>query len=403
MRKRTQKSVLIPPLKISSLLLMLLAQFHGCAGFLCSLKPGDEFDPRPLSISIRSVEEIVPLAEDDFIVTSLVHPTAMNVTRIVSNDEGTVASTPALSPYDQSPSVVPTERGWWFSRQGNEGRLASVFFVVSDGSIQQSRVRLLQNEPAIWLPIEGEKPRGVQVSVVRQQPSLILDEVTPSGVKRIGAFAWWQTGLTETLPVSRWSAEALTGDRVAVVALDGPVDAVTLRMRIVGGGAAVEADLPCTTPMVRLLATAVDGADRLAVVGLSKKGEVVAMLVDADRPAAARCRIISSPAEAAAAPTLGTPSVIWTGDTFVAAWIRDDGTVRAAELGNLTAAPLVVDIGGGADVERPLRQLVHRDADFLTFIWKDRTYGFVTRRVPKNLGGYAFAVDLLELLCGTRV
>jgi hypothetical protein len=388
-------------LKISSLLLLFLAQFPGCAGSLCSLKPGPEFDPRPLSISIRSVEDIVPLAPDDFIVTSLVHPTAMNVTRIVSNDEGLVASTPALFPYDQSPSVVPTEHGWWFSRQGNEGSVPSVFFVVSDGSVHQSRVKLLRNEPAVWLPVQGPDPRGVQVSVAREQPSLIFDEVTPSGVKRIGAFAW--TAPMQTLPVSHWAAEGLTGERIAVVALDGPVDDVTLRLRIVGGTAPVETDLPCTTAIVRLLATAVDGADRMAVVGLSKKHEVVAMLVDVDRPDAARCRIISLPQEAAAAPALGSPSVIWTGEAFVAAWIRDDGTVRACELGSLHAAPLVVDIGGGADLERPLRQLVHSDADFLTFIWKDRAAGFATRRMPKNLSGYAFAMDLFRLVCGSRM
>ena len=132
----------------------------------------------------------------------------------------------------------------------------------------------------------------------------------------------------------------------------------------------------------------------LAIVGLSGRKEVVAMLVAAGRPESAVCRTISSPGETAASPPSGTPSVLWTGERFVAAWLREDGTVRACELRNLRSAPVVVDIGYGADVERPLRQLVHNDGEFLTFIWRERGSGFTTRQMPGSLGGYTAVVDL---------
>ena len=50
------------------LLLVLLAQFSGCAGFLCSLSLDAAFAPRHLSIAYPSVEEIAPLEEDHYLV-----------------------------------------------------------------------------------------------------------------------------------------------------------------------------------------------------------------------------------------------------------------------------------------------------------------------------------------------
>jgi hypothetical protein len=123
------------------------------------------------------------------------------------------------------------------------------------------------------------------------------------------------------------------------------------------------------------------------------------MLLDVDQPQSARCRVISAPDETAAKPPFGTPSVLWTGEGFVTAWIRADGKVRACELGSFREPPLIIDVGEDADVDRPLRQLLYSDAEYVTFIWKERGGGFVERRMPKNVTGHAFATDLWRLLC----
>ena len=325
----------------------------------------------------------------------------MELTRVRSNHEEMIASTPALLPYDLKPSVFSKEGRWWFSRQGDEGLVSSVFFVAGEGDrIQQTRVKLPRKSPLVWLPLRGDSPRGLEISVADEQPALLIDEVTPAGVKPLGAFPWWETGFQRTLLSSRWSAEALGDGRIAIVAVDGPPEGMTLRLRIVGGEKdPVESPIPCSVAIDYPLATAASPSGMLAVVGVSKEGRVVAMVVDVDQPQSTRCRVISEPGEIAATPPLGTPSVVWAGDGFVAAWIRDDGTVRAGELGSLRVSPLIIDVGEEADVDHPLRQLIHADGETVTFVWRERAAGFVIRRMPRCLTGYAFASELWRQFC----
>jgi hypothetical protein len=392
-------------LKISTLLLVLLAQLSGCAKFLCSLSLADQFRSRRLSIAIPSVQDIAPLSQDDILVAAhpLRAPTAIELTRVRFNQEEKIAATPALFPYDLKPSVFSKEGRWWFSRQGDEGAVSSVFFVTGEGDrIQQTRVRLPRKSPLVWLPIRGDVPRGLEISAADEQPALRIDEVTPAGVRPLAAFPWWESGFQRTLLSSRWSAEALGDGRIAIVAVDGPPEGMALQLRIVGGEKdPVESPIPCSVAIDYPLATAAASSGKLAVVGRSKEGKVVAMIVDVDQPQSTRCRVISEPGEIAAQPPLGTPSVAWTGDSFVTAWIRDDGTIRAGELRNLRSSPLIIDVGEEADVDRPLRQLIHADGETVTFIWKERGGGFVIRRMPRSVAGYAFAAELWRQFCAT--
>lgn len=392
MRGEPQAGVFIPQLKLSTVLLMLLAQFSDCAG---ALFPERAFEARRLPISIRAVEEVASLGEDDFVVTSIVHPTAMAVARVRGGQEESVASTPALFPYDLSSSVIATERAWWFSRYGVEGMIASVFFVVSDGAIRETRVNVPRYDRALWLPVRGAEPRGMFVAVDEEQHALVVTEVTPAGSKPRGAFPWPEEGAMRTLENDRWSAEPLGDGRVAIVGIDAAGE--TLMLRIVGEGEPVESPIPCASGMVTPFHTAVDASGRLAVAGLSQKRAVIAILLDADRPQDARCRVISAPDEVAARQGFGTPSVVWTGEHFVAGWIREDGTVRASQLGNLRAPPPVIDVAEGADVDRPLRRLVYSENEYVTFVWNDRGGDVVQRRLPATLNGYAFLSELREL------
>ncbi len=384
-------------MKISSFVLLFLAQLSGCAGFLCSL-PDAELKPRQLSISFPSIEAIGRLSADDFVVVTRPSraPTALEVTHIVSNHEETIGTTPALFPCDTNQFVFGNQNRWWFSVQGNQGAQSSVFFFVSGEQNQPRRVNLPRRFPLVWLPIRGDEPRGVEVSVENEQPSLRIDEVTPSGTKLIAAFPWWEAGFQHTVLSSRWSAEALGEGRFAVVAVDGPPGGMTLRLRVVGDRAEpVESPIPCSVAIDYPLATAVDGSGRLAVVGRAKDGSVVGVTVDAARPESARCSVISAPGEVAAMPPFGTPAVVWSGEAFVSAWIREDGTVRVSELGK----PGVVDAGRGADVHQPLHQLLYTDGDYVTLVWKERGGAFVERPLPRNVAGYAFATEVSRLFC----
>lgn len=377
--------------------MFVLAQLSGCASFFCPVSPQDDA-PQPIGIARLSVEDVVPLSRDDFVVTALTHPTAMAIIRLRTGLEESIASTPSLSPYDLSASVFPADNGWWFSRQGDEGSVSRAFFVISNGAIQETRVNLPRHDQNAWLPLRGSEPRGVFVSVSDDPRTLQIREVKPSGSRLLGAFPWRETGPKRTLVNSRWSAEALSDGRIAVVTSDEAGDEQTIKLRVVGG-AAVDAALPCTVPIDHPIDTAVDGAGRLAVVGLSKDGRVVAMMTQLNPLQPGRCRVISAPDEKAASPPYGTPSVVWAGETFVAAWIRDDGTVRACELRHLDPAPLVVNIGGDANLEHPLRQLVHRTADEVVFVWRTRSGEIVQRWMPPNVVAHTVAFELLRRVC----
>lgn len=343
----------------------------------------------------------MPLSDDDFIVTAMTHPSGMNVTRVRSGWEENIVSTPPLFPYDLSPSVFTTEQGWWFSREGGEGLGSSIFFVRSEDTIELARVNVRRHARMAWLPVRGDEPRGVMISIPDEPSALHVSEITPSGAKRIALFPWPESPASRrSLMDSRWSAEGISGNRIAVVSTDGPEGVLGLKLRIVGGGMEpIESDLPCPVIIDHPLDTAVDGSGRLAIVGLSREQTVVAMIVDPDQPHSARCRVISGPEEVAARPPFGTPSVVWTGERFVAGWIRDDGTVRAAELGELGAHPLIINVGADAAVDHPLRELVHADGEYVRFIWRERSGGFVERSLPKRLSAHALATDLWHLLC----
>lgn len=197
---------------------------------------------------------------------------------------------------------------------------------------------------------------------------------------------------------SRWSAESLGDGRYVVAAIDGPPGETALQVRMVGGEAASDAVVPCSLAD-QPIDTAVGPTGRLAVVGLSEKNEVVGVMLDVDHPRSAQCRVLSAAGEVAARPGYGTPTIVWAGDRFIAAWVRDDGTVRACELDELQSSRVIVDIAREAHVGRPLRQLLQAGADTVTFTWRDRSGDLFTRELPNELTAYALAMEFRSLVC----
>jgi len=390
---------LFPPLRLFHALFVMLAQLSGCAGIICSPAVEEVHAPRRLPIFIRDVEDIALLPNDELIVVSRRVPTATDVTLIGRLGVQGVAEFPELVSAEPGPAIL-NAGSWWLSRMGEHDAGASLFFVSAGEQILQKEVKLV-GTPLLWMPVRGPEPRGLLVFVDIEQPALIIQEGTPAGLKPLASFPWWQDGTHLTIWPSRlWSAESLDASRYVIAAIDGPRGDRSLRMRTVGGGAPTELALPCKFAD-QPIATAVDGSGRLAIVGLSEEKEVLALIADVDRPGPAECRAISPANEVIAGHPSATPTVVWTGNRFIAAWIRNDGRIRACDLRELRAPPLIADIGEDADSGRPLRQLVqtNANAETVTFLWRDRSGNFIAREVPADLRAYALLPELRRLFC----
>lgn len=377
-------------------MLLFLAQLSGCAGVLCS-PDVEPYGSRKLPVWIRDVEDVVALPDGEVIVVSRRYPTATVVTRIGGRGEEEVALLPNMAPTDVAPSIIVADGRWWFSRMGLHDAGTSVFFVSAAGQSERSLDRY--GDPLVWLPIRGGEPRGLLLAVGDEQPALRVTEITPSGARALGAFTWWQeSSQTERRHDSRWSAESLGDGRFVIAAIDGPPGETALHVRTIGGETTSDAVVPCNVAD-QPIDIAVGPAGRFAVVGLTEKGEVVGVILDVDHPASAHCRVLSAPGEVGARPGYGTPTVVWAGDRFIAAWVRDDGAVRACELDERKSSPVIVDVGTEAQVSRPLRQLLQVGTDSVTFTWRDLSGDLVTRELPSKLTAYALATELRNFVC----
>jgi hypothetical protein len=378
-------------------LFAVLAQLSNCAGLVCGIVPGREFDIQVLRVQ-GVADTVAPLSNDEnaVVLDSTRGPNARDV--VVG---GKVFEIPPMRfVVDQRPAII-SDGGWWFSRTGWDERGLAVYFA---GNERNTRVGIERAEPLLWLALRGEEPRGVLVSVADSQPALHLDVVTSSGITQTQAFLWWQqaSDMHRTLTSGLWSAEALEGTGIAVVAIDGPEGSEALTLRVIDGDQSRQTVIRCPIAIDSSLATARDGASRIAIVGRSKNGEVVATIVDVNQPQNSRCRAISSPGEAAIIPEWvpsGSLDTIWTGTNFVAAWVRDDGAVRACELGALNYSPLVVDVGDGADIRRPLRQMLHARDERVTIVWRQTTGDIALRRMPSNMTGFLFGREVANRIC----
>ena len=383
-------------MKIVGTLAVLLAQLSNCAGFFCPMAS----DPGPAPIAVRHglVQDIVPLGRGEHLVTTMTHPTGMAMTRLRHGDEESVTATPPLFPYSMSPSIVVTADGkWWFSRYGIERSGAAVFFAVAGEVVTETRVNVpVRGDSAVWLPLPGSEPRGVLVSRLARAQTLQFDQITPAGVKSLGQVAWPGSGAERTLAEARWAAEALTDGRIAVVTIDHE-DRAGIQLYVFGE-VNTHTVLPCSFPIDHAVDAAVDASGALAVVGITSEGRVAATVARVDDVQSARCRVISVQNETAMTPPFGTPAVEATSEGFVAAWIRNDGTIRACMLRDRKGAPLVVDVGRASTSDLPLRRLLHVVGDHVVFTWN--ADGEIRERwIPADVAGYSVAVELIRLVC----
>jgi hypothetical protein len=383
------------PLRIYAAVLLLLSRLAGCDRLVCPIAR-DDFAASSARLSLDSVEEAAPISREELVVSSFTHPTGMALTRVLKGEETRIAATPPLFPSDLRASIFSGDGGWWFSRHGDIETASRVHFIVFDRAIRDYAVPVPRRPQTAWIPLPGPTPRGIYVAVEGDRLEFRL--VSPSGVKQLGTAEWPEHNRHHTLIENAWSAQALDDDRIAVVTTDDRADHPKAMLHLFGD---VEShvELPCGLSLNHPIDTAVDGAGKIGIAGLSRDSRVVTMIVHPDRPEAALCRVVSEPNEAAVAFPFGVTSVEWTGQAFVVGWIRDDGSIRACELRPDGARSIVVDIGRDASADRPLRRMLYPVDNGLMFVWRDRSGDIVRRWLPNDIVGHTVIVDMARRLC----
>ena len=382
-------------LKTAQLILLWLTQLAGCVGHFCSLPIADAFESQRVSPASHSIVDVATIGADDFISVEEKPENAdvHFVKRIRGGYEETLVETP-LTRWSMGERVFSKRAGeWWYSRHSRLQKRSRILFVTGKGAaITEKTVEPSREKPLIWLPLDGDDPAGVLISL-GASPTFHADVVTPSGMTALGEF---EGHLPGSLPTPwHWSAKRLADGRITLVSSEKPFGGSwSLMLRVFGAGDPVESVLPCGYAIANSLAVAVASGGSLVIAGLSLQHEVVAMSVDVDAPDAGRCRILTAPGESAVAVSL-----LRADDSTIAAWIREDRTVAACVLRGGAAAPPVIDVGEDAALTLPLVRLAAAEDETVQFSWKDRSGAIVTRRLPRSLPGFALLAGIHDRLC----
>jgi hypothetical protein len=300
-------------LKAIWLFLSALLPFTDCSG---SGSFSRAFPPGAIQITIPSLHDVLDAGDGSVIVLSSSAQTIgeHRITRIRGGAEEQLAALPS-GHYTEGEALFLTGTGrWWYSLPYGGGSNSSVYLVTSEGAGVTQKKFDLREIPILWLPLRGEKPGGVMLSLGADRSTFYFDEVSDAGTRPLGSYPGHLPG---TAPSSRdWSAERLPDGRVAVLSIErstgGPW---RFMLRVLdGNGGIAEASLPCADQFREALSTAMDRAGRIAAVALSPRGEVVSTSISVDEPRSARCRVLSMPGETAANPNLVSHSIVAAGD-----------------------------------------------------------------------------------------
>jgi len=373
-----------PDLRLVRLILLFLLQWTDCSGLL-----SHAFPPTSIPVAVPALHDAIEVGDGDLIVVSdnIGRAGERRITRTRGAAEELLATIPAGSGYTPGEALFRTGPDqWWFSAASGDVWKPNVVFVTggADGAKQISVG--LHRLSLVWLPLRGETPAGVMLSRGEDRSTFTIDEVSPSGIRVLGT---WPGHLPGTAPMpGQWSAERLPDGRIAILSIEQSVGApwrFVLRL-FDGNGGLTESPLPCADQFREALATVVDRNGRIAAVAWSSTREIVSTLIDVEAPLSARCSTLSSPGEIAAFTPRGSPVIDVAGNERIAAWIRNDGTVRACQI---TRGSTAVDVGENASTTASLAHLISDNGDeTVSFLWNtDR--GIVTRRLPRALQGWA--------------
>ncbi|HEX9460909.1 MAG TPA: hypothetical protein VGA84_17290 [Thermoanaerobaculia bacterium] len=377
-----------PDLRAVRLILLFLLQWTDCSGLL-----SHAFPPTSLPVTLPSLRDAIEAGDGDLIVLSdnIEHAGERKITRVRGAAEELLATIPA-GRYTPGEALFRTGQDqWWFSAASGDASKSNVAFVTG-GADGVKRIDVdLHRLPLLWLPLRGETPAGVMLSLGSDRSTFMIDEVSPSGIHVLGTYPGHLPG---NAPSPRqWSAERMPDGRIAMLSIEESVGSPSrLMLRVFDGhGGLTESPLPGDAQFRDALATAIDRNGRVVAVALSPAKQVVTTLIDVNDVNDARCNVLSAAGERAAFASRGSPAIDVTGNERIAAWIRDNGTVRACQI---TKGSTAVDVGENADTTASLAHLIGDGGEeTVTFLWNsDR--GIVTRRLPRALQGWALLDDI---------
>jgi hypothetical protein len=196
-----------------------LARLASCAGFLAALPDSERFAVRSRKLPVGTTRVVA--FDSDLLVTA-----------------GEASLPDELRWIEHRPAADPPSEmrfgsiaGEGAASAGARGPVYSVVAAYKNGwgvlfaDEERRFVPLPLMGPGLWLPVAGDEPRGLYVSLDGQTAH--VQEVAASGPKRD-----WVIPEQLVLQPGRWSAQAMANGSLALVSLEGEAEAHLILRRL---------------------------------------------------------------------------------------------------------------------------------------------------------------------------
>ncbi|HUR81111.1 MAG TPA: hypothetical protein VM733_10110 [Thermoanaerobaculia bacterium] len=235
-----------------------------------------------------------------------------------------------------------------------------------------------------WMPLEGDEPAGVLVSLADASERVIRAELaTPGGAEVLGEFE--RIGHIAYLP-SVWQAHRLEDGAIAIVALEEEDirGSNRIMLRVFRDGAlAAETQLPFARNHWVSVSSALSKRGLAVVAAQPSGGGLTAMVVDVNAPLSAKPHDIKS---SDAAILAHYSAVAPVGERFAVTWQNSvDHSVRFAEFDAATALPALI-AGEGTQQTVPM---LRSEEEGVSLFWSQKR-----RTLPEQPTGYLLAAEL---------
>jgi len=379
-----------------------VSQLKGCATVVCDSVTSDPYPVRAARLRIPGSQKLVAAGEltGGVLLATGEDETDSENNRtlfLLTEKNGAELLTALRGHFRANDRIVARGDHWSYTVAGSFNRKWGALFIAGQGAVTSpaSFVELPLNGPNIWLPLEGDSPRGLYVSQGGER-SVLLD-VTPAGIQH----RWTLNDRVEIYPRC-WTAQVLSDGALAVLSIDGPLNGPRTRLMLRLFDTNELSDKPTAEyplqgkEQFNEIASAISPTGMLAIAAETSKGIQAAVINPRDAANGIAWRQTGTAGEA--------PSyvrVMATADDFTVTWNEHHRSTMDLRARSITAtsvellATTVASIPHRNDDRVPFIALSH-GSDVL-FVWDAGDVNL--RQLPRPLSGYQLFADLRAVLC----